>query len=90
MKVVINTCFGGFGLSTAAEDEFRKRTGYLASLYDVERNDPDLVAIVEEMGEAANGQYSKLKVVEIPDDVQWIIEDYDGRETIAEKHRTWC
>ncbi len=25
----------------------------------------------------------------IPDDVKWQIEEYDGLEWIAEKHRTW-
>jgi hypothetical protein len=32
---------------------------------------------------------AELEVVEIPDDVEWIIVDYDGMEHIAEKHRTW-
>ena len=27
--------------------------------------------------------------VEIPDDVEWQIEEYDGSEWIAEKHRIW-
>jgi len=27
--------------------------------------------------------------VEVPDDVVWTIENYDGMETIHEKHRTW-
>ena len=27
--------------------------------------------------------------VEIPDDVEWQIEEYDGTEHISEKHRTW-
>lgn len=30
-----------------------------------------------------------LKVVSIPADVEWQIEEYDGAEWIAEKHRTW-
>jgi hypothetical protein len=30
-----------------------------------------------------------LAIVEIPDDVQWIIEENDGMEWVAEKHRTW-
>jgi len=30
-----------------------------------------------------------LKVVEIPDDVEWRIHDYDGAEHVYEKHRTW-
>jgi hypothetical protein len=44
---------------------------------------------VQELGEKANDRFSKLKIVEIPDDVQWEIQEYDGWEHIAENHRTW-
>jgi hypothetical protein len=30
-----------------------------------------------------------LKVVTIPDDMQYIINDFDGMESIHEKHRVW-
>jgi len=30
-----------------------------------------------------------LRIIEIPDGVEWQIEEYDGDEWIAEKHRTW-
>jgi len=30
-----------------------------------------------------------LKVVEIPDDVEWNVQEYDGNEWVAEKHRIW-
>jgi hypothetical protein len=53
------------------------------------RNHPLVVRAVEELGEAADGKYAKLKVVEIPDDVQWEIDEYDGLEEVAEVHRTW-
>ena len=53
------------------------------------RSDPDLVAVVEQLGEDANTDSSELKVVEIPDGVDWEIQDYDGMEHIAEKHRIW-
>lgn len=53
------------------------------------RSHPDLVEAIEMLGEAANTMVSKLKVVEIPDDVNWKIEEYDGFEHIAEVHRTW-
>ena len=59
------------------------------SHWDMERNDPALVATVRELGEEANDEYARLKVVEIPDDVNWYIEEYDGMETIHEKHRSW-
>ncbi|MED4883131.1 hypothetical protein [Bacillus smithii] len=62
----------------------------LVSSGDIKRNDPDLIAVVEELGEEANTEYSMLKIVEIPDDVEWIIEDDgSGHEWVAEKHRTW-
>lgn len=56
---------------------------------DSNRTDLDLIAVIEELGEKANDKYAKLKVVEIPSDVDWQIEEYDGYEHIAEKHRTW-
>lgn len=56
---------------------------------NLDRDDEYLVQVVEEMGELANGNYAKLKVVEIPNDAEWQIEEYDGIEWIAEKHRTW-
>lgn len=61
------------------------------SLYDrdIPRNDPALVQVVEELGEKANGRCASLRVVEIPDGVEWEIDEYDGNEHVAEKHRTW-
>jgi len=47
------------------------------------------VEVVEELGIKANGFCSELKIVEIPDDVEWIIEEYDGKEWVAEDHRRW-
>ena len=57
--------------------------------WDIERNDPVLVKIVEELGGKSFGFAANLKIVEIPDDVNWEVVDYDGMEHIAEKHRTW-
>jgi hypothetical protein len=59
------------------------------SCRNIPRDDHDLIAIVEEMGEDANGQCAELRIVEIPDDVKWTIEEYDGNEWIAEVHNTW-
>ena len=58
--------------------------------YDDEiRIDPYFIQAVEELGEEANSHLSDLKVIEIPDDIEWEIEDYDGIEWVSEKHRTW-
>lgn len=74
-----------------------KDLGHIASEHDVfdyifetpKRNDLFLVRVVEELGDEASGKYAELKVVEIPDDVDWVIEEYDGIEWASEKHRIW-
>lgn len=137
MKIVINTCFGGYSISALATKELAKRKGkecfffttdlrtheynpvsieeaenafcWFAysvnnpqdyrlseraekiSLMDIEkyRSDSDLIAVIEELGEKANGKHAELKIVEIPDGVDWEIDEYDGIETIHEVHRSW-
>lgn len=54
------------------------------------RDDPLLIECVETLGERASGSCSELKIVEIPADIEWTIEEYDGLEWVAEKHRTWA
>ena len=57
---------------------------------DIERNDPILVEIVETLkSQKASSRYASLKVVEIPEGVNWYIVEHDGMEHIAERHRTW-
>ena len=56
---------------------------------ELERNDLVLVEVVELLKDKANGRFACLKVIEIPEDVDWYIEEYDGNEWVAEKHRTW-
>ena len=53
------------------------------------RDDPLLIQVVEEMKEKASGRHAHLKIVEIPDNVDWEIEEYDGAEWVSEKHQTW-
>jgi len=90
MKIVINKCYGGFGLSKEAEELYIQKKNISGPLRgDILRNDSVLVEVVETLGDKASGIYSKLKVVEIPDDVtDWRIEEYDGWEHIAEG-RKW-
>ena len=56
---------------------------------DIPRDDPDLIAVVESLGDAANGSCAQLRIVEIPDGTNWEIEEYDGNEHVAEIHATW-
>jgi hypothetical protein len=118
-KIVINTCYGGFGLSedgmrlyaqkkglpfyvwrkpkyksdmfkqyftadpsvmaTIDDDFWRKHSLYD---HDIERTDPALVEVVEELGNKANGMYAKLNIVELPSGTLYRITDYDGYEHI--------
>lgn len=48
---------------------------------DLPRHDKDLVAVVEELGDKANGYCADLKVVEINSNL-YRIKDYDGAESI--------
>jgi len=90
--IVINTDYGGFGLSAEAESRYKSMAGITDENWwymNIERDDPYLIQIVHEMGEEANGRFANLKIVEVPEDVDWEIAEYDGREWITEKHRTW-
>lgn len=53
------------------------------------RTDPILVQAVEELGSAADGEFARLNVAEVPADARWHIDSYDGAETIHEDHRQW-
>lgn len=145
-KIVINACFGGFGLSETAYEKLiewgvpvrkyakeqrdpetmlyaknvenegevifdreptllgedplndiyhrykgksRMSERYWDRWTDKNRAHPLIVRLVEELGSVASGPYGDLRIVEIPDGVVWHIEEYDGREHIAENHRTW-
>ena len=118
MKIAINRCFGGFGLSEKAFEiiltkkgiPFEKRhsgselmgneyyvAGHLGqadrSLYEhnyyQDRTDPDLIAVIEQLGKESDGWAADIAIVDVPDDVKWYIHEYDGIEHVAEYHRTW-
>lgn len=135
MKVAINDCYGGFGLSTKAikwliaknsplirikpieeytggkknpflpserpenvgdgftkgytSTLFKDGMAYIDDTYGEKRTHPDLIEVIETLGEESWGEYAELKIVEIPDDIEWSIDEYDGVETIHEAHRSW-
>ncbi len=90
--VVINDCYGGFGLSDRAITEYKKLAGITDPEFydrDVARDDPYLIKVIKQLGMAANGAHANLKIIEIPGDIEWLIQEYDGAEWVAEAHRTW-
>jgi len=145
-KIVINRCYGGFGISNEAllelinmkskivkkmsiikyyggenpnfkdtwkeewnkdkinlkpfKEGFFEHPYYKGILYHNEfvyfiedcseiRSNEDLIKVVEKLKEKASGKLSELIIVEIPEDVDYEIDDYDGMETIHEEHRSW-
>jgi len=93
-KVVINNDYGGYSLDQEIIEEYVKRTGKPLDyenlswdFNDIERTDPILVEIVENLDpEKKRNQISSLVVDDIPDDFYqanaWSIEEYDGLEHI--------
>lgn len=83
-KIVYNQCYGGFRLSDLAREKLAEKKGiHLSDLpYDsgFDRADPDLVAVVEELGEKASTSLSNLKIEEV--EGQYRIVEYDGFETV--------
>ena len=134
MKVILNKCYGGFGVSEKAYRLYAKKKGIDLYLYVWEygkrhrkiehddgrhtvyyftkdfgeevyfqkedwdyhlyldcahREDKALIECVEELGASADGPYARLVVVDIPDGMKYVIDDYDGWETLHEKVREW-
>ncbi len=54
-----------------------------------DRSDPKLIQVVEELGEEANGPCAELRIIEIPDGINWEVSEYDGMESVEEVHRSW-
>ena len=91
MKIAINTCWGRFSLSKEAYEHMGLEWdgyGYAFSI-DGNRADPKLIECIEALGEKANGDCSKITIVDIPDDVKWYIYNYEGQESVEEHHRSW-
>lgn len=83
---ILTKDFGSEGMIDISSEDFQK---YHLSDYHIDRIDEDLIKTVTDLGEKANNMYSQLVIVEIPDDVQWQINEYDGVEWVAKVHRRW-
>ena len=86
MKIVINSCHGGFRLSQAAFrmlDELEAPKEQDEVYFFDNRHDYNLVRVVEELGAGASDECSRLEVVEWPDAVPYRINEYDGWEKVT-------
>lgn len=59
------------------------------SIFDLKRTDPLLIQVVEELGPKVNYQNGRLCVVEVPDETDFTIFDYDGMEVVVEVGHFW-
>ena len=88
MKIVINSCYGGYKLSDEAHVLLRQ-LGH-TNPEDLPRNHVDLISVVENLGvRKSSGAYTKLEIVEVPDEIEFFIDDYDGDEQIIEQGHVW-
>lgn len=53
---------------------------------NLDRHDPILARVVEELGDDANGFCAKLRVEEIPDGTPYRITEHDGNESVETAH----
>lgn len=82
VKVVLNTCYGGFNVSDKAWNKMIEY-GYKGDRYDIERHNLILVKVVEELGtKKASGMCARLEVEEYYLSRLYRIEDHDGKETL--------
>ena len=88
-KVVINACYGGFGISEQAKEDLAKKKGMSVDdisiyLFDMDRDDTDLISLIEEKGvEYVNGELSSLTVEEYDEEkYSYSINEYDGWESL--------
>ena len=86
-EVVINDCYGGFGISDLALSWLKKNASEetkkkIRKHEPLERHNPDLIKCVKTLGsEAASGSCSRLKIVKIEGN-KYRVQEYDGAEWI--------
>lgn len=89
-EIVIWVQYGGYTLPQEVLERLKMKEKEAMKL---PRTDRRLVKVIKELlkENRLRDNYGELMlaVVEIPADVDWIIQDYDGYEWIAEKHRVW-
>lgn len=72
------------------EDNSYNTKRYYSNLTDREhRTNELLIKVIEELGEKASGSLGNVKILDIPDNIEWEWDEYDGIESIHEIHQSW-
>ena len=95
-KIVINSCFGGFGVSeqgakwllangASPEKVTINDYGWVYVTCDLERHHPLLVQMVEALGDKASGPHASLRIHTMAQPL-YRVNEYDGAESVEEPH----
>jgi len=84
MKVLISTCHGGFGFSDKFVEHIKELRGeHELNDWDLERDDQELIEEAIKFGlKKAEGMFASFSIEEVPDGLNYYIDDYDGKESI--------
>jgi len=64
MKILINSCYGGFSFSERFCEEYEKRTGSKLDTYSKDRTSNAIIELFEELGpEISSGDFAELRVI---------------------------
>jgi hypothetical protein len=61
---------------------FDRSNALYFSVTAIERTDPALVQAVEDLGDAANGDWAELRITEVRAGTRYRIDEYDGLESV--------
>jgi hypothetical protein len=92
-RVLYNACYGGYHLSDEAWDLFerycKEEKVKHKFKYGVPRHHPILLRVFDELGSKdMSAEHSRIECEEIEGD-KYVIEEYDGLETVVTKDRRW-
>jgi len=86
MKIVVFADVGPFWMPLRVTQLLQEATGkYHVGEFRIDRANPVFVKAVVDAGKYAGA----LRIVEIPDGVDWLIERVGCKEQVGEKHRIW-
>ncbi len=84
MKVLINSCYGGFRFSEEFLEHIKELRGEDdINPWDLHRDDQQIVEEAIKFGlERAESCFSRFRVIDVPDGLSYYITEYDGIESI--------
>lgn len=95
IKIAVSTgvnysLFLNLRFSLEARARYKELTGTeVWNIADIQRDDKALIQVIEELGKAVTDGCGSIRIVEVPEDTNWTILDFDGLEIVVDKDRVW-